>query len=227
MAITQVGTAVSAYNDVETAPALQFSLTPGGGTDFIVVSYAGRSLSKSVFSITFGAQSFTQAVAISGNTMDAEVWYLVPVSLATANITVTLVGGGTFVNSGACAVCLSGVAQTLPIDDTDTATSGSADAITLSALTSTTDGCVIVDAVTFNSAVLLMTAETNRVEQANFTGTRALGASTIITKSPAGSVTMQWSTTPAAGVSVSLAGVAFKPSGGAPPTIILMGEGLT
>lgn len=212
MAWTQDGATVKANLQVDPSPsnvALDFAFTVSAGSNrLLVVCYHGRSAGpKSVSTITRDGQSFTQAIAISGNTMDAEVWYLVAPNVGTANIVVTLVSGGTFVWSAATAMSWTGAKQTSPLDDTDSVTGAGLAAISFSALTSLTDDCLIVDAVAVNGATV-MSAETDRVQQSDFTSDGlGAGASTII-KTSAGAVTMEWTQSAA---NASLAGVAFKP----------------
>lgn len=225
MAITQSGSIVFADSISETNPALSFSLTVAAGSNrLLVVTYAGRSVSKSVSGITFDDVALEKAAGVSGNTMDAEVWYLIAPNVTTANVVVTLVAGGTFVYSAAAATVWNGVAQSSIVDDTDTNTTV-ANIISLSGLTTVTDACLVIDSIASNSFFPTMSAEANRTLLHDFSGdTNGLTQATsrILTKSPAGSVTMEWTLSGSTGV--SLAGAAFKPASEAPAADKLVGS---
>ncbi len=210
MAISQNGSSASDYVDVEVSPILEIPFTVSAGSNrLMTVAYSARTVGKPIATMTFDGQSLVQAIGISGNTMDAEVWYLVAPNVTTEDVIVTLAGGGVFAFSGATVTCWDGVAQSSPVEDTDSISSVLATSLSFSALTTTTDGCLVIDAYSGNSQFPIMTAETNRLLIHDNPVSGQVGNSRILTKSPAGSVTMEW--TAVAPSQCSLAGAAFKP----------------
>lgn len=218
MAITLNGSVTHSYTETETSPIITLSHTVAAGSDrLLTVAYIGRSVSKAPTGITFGGVALTQGVAISGNTFDAEVWYLIAPAVSTANVVVTLAGGGTFAKSGIAVAGWDGVAQSSVVSDVDSSTSAASSSTGFSALTTTVDECLVIDAIISNSAALTMTAETNRSMLYDFALDVSAAVSYILPKSPAGAVTMNWTH----GIqSDSQAGIAFKPvgAGGGPTT---------
>jgi len=193
---------------------LTISTTVNAGSNrLLVVAVGQRSISQTVSGITFNSVALTKAIDVDSTAFDqASIWYLIAPDVTTANTVITF-NAGTPVFFGAAVISLAGVAQSAPVDDTDSVGVGSdATPTEFAALTTVTDGCVVIDAVSINIGSLTMSAETNRVERANFAGSdgRAVGVSTIINKTTAGGVLMEWSYGSSA--SVAHVGAAFQPA---------------
>lgn len=198
--------------------SLTFSATVSAGSNrLLVVSIEARH-DAIISGITFDDVPLTKAINISGPSfMQAEVWYLIGPNVTTANVVASYTASGTFQYLAGCAQSFFGVAQSSLVDDTDTNSSAAATAISLSGLTTVTDGCLIVDAVAWNGGATTMTAETNRTNTGMDQATWVVGSSRLVTKSPAGAVTMEW--TNSGSVQVALAAAAFKPASEAPPEV--------
>jgi hypothetical protein len=190
-----------------------FSATVNSGSDRLLV-VAAQARDDSVAGVTFGGVALTNAVSrSSADGLYASVWYLIAPSVSTANVVITANTAAPTYLAGT-AVSLFGVAQSSLVDDTDSMeTTGANPAF--SALTTATDGSAVVDSVASNhTGAPTMNAETNRTQRSSFLTpdqSRGVGCSTIITKSPAGSVTMGWDV---GTNNSSYVGAAFKPAAG-------------
>lgn len=190
---------------------LTFNHTVSSGSDrLLVVAVMGRSIGMTVTGITFNGDALTLGKAVDADFNQAEIWYLLNPDVATGSVVVTQ-NAGTFVYVAAYAISFFGVTQTSPEDDDDS-NNVNATSISLPALTTVTDACVVVDAVSQNAGGLTMTEETNRTQQVNSTPSGTVASSMILTKSPAGSVTMEWTSGSA---QQCMVGVAFKPAAAA------------
>jgi hypothetical protein len=200
-----------------TSSQITFAATVNSGSDrLLTASFSARDGAAFTSATWNTSESMTKAVElVATNGLVASIWYLINPTATSANI-VGNTSGQTWI--GGTAVSLFGVAQSSPVDDTDTVETSGTDP-SFSALTTATDGCAVIDCLTTNGATLgdvAITAETNRVLRAKFVGSngspndgRVVGVSSVITKSPAGSLTLQWTIT---GLSSSLVAVAFKPA---------------
>lgn len=217
----------AAYLYSSTAPGtLTFSMTCNADSTLLLVSIGKRTIAMTVASITFNGVALTQAVVINGLDFNqAEIWYLINPDITTANVVITL-NAGTFVQDIGTAVSLKGTDTTSPIEATASNDTSGATTLSLSGLLSTsTDGAAVMDCIHANGGQTLMTAETNRVVRGSINPSSIDNCSTIITKSPAGGVTLEWTM---GGASAAMCGVVIKPaaaaSGGGP---LLSGGPLT
>jgi hypothetical protein len=200
-----------------TANALTFTATVNTGSNKLLVVCVMARDGNAISNVKWNTnEGLTKAIELlAGNGLIASLWYLINPTSATANVTITT-SGQTFI--GGVATSLFGVAQTTPLEDTDSLETNGTDS-SFAALTTTTDGCALVDGVSTNytGTNLGKLAETNFLQRAQFlanngSGRDCLGGA-LVTKSPAGSVAMGWnlSAVPANGAHV---GAAFKPDGG-------------
>lgn len=172
---------------------LTFAATLGATTDFLAVTAHARD--DTVSGVTWNGVAMTKQVEkAASNGLYASIWTLAAPATGTHNVVITAVSTGPTYLAGSV-IPLVTVMQTAFSDDTDSLeTNGANPALT--GLTTVTDKTAVIDAFSSNSTVLAsMNAETNRVSRSNFLEAnqgRAVGSSTIITKSPAGAVTMGW-----------------------------------
>lgn len=182
---------------------------------------------------TWNGVAMTQRASASNAGAELNAYLYDLVAPTTGNQTFAFSASGTSnLYMAATLISLKGVETSSHIDDTDSTTSTAANP-TLPALTTVTDGAAVIDCVASNtSGAPTMNAETNRVQRASFnadTQERGVGASTIITKSPAGSVTMGWNigSNESAYVAIAVKPAAGGGGGGTPNnrTQLLMGVG--
>lgn len=225
-AITLDGTPA---NSSTAATTLTFSATVGAGSNrLLALSVAARDIGggapTSVKWLDGGAGTnlTVSANRNSGTGLYASVWYLVAPSVGTFNVEVA---SSSCAWLAACAFSLQGVHQVTPLDHTaganDSTEVAGANVISLSSFSTTNDGCAIVDCCSSNQPLTAMTAITNRTEWMRTDPGGAgdgAGASALITKSPAGSVNMEWDIED--GVNGCLAAMGFQPAAGAatPPS---------
>ena len=173
---------------------------------------SSRTPGDSISSVTWNGVGMTSRVSAQhvGSELTAAIFDLNSPATGNHNVVVTMSGANSLYLA-ATVESLKGVATSSHVEDTDTATGSTGADPSFAALTTATDGCAVIDCLATNdTGAVTMSAETNRVERSNFLAEaqgRAVGASTIITKSPAGSVTMQWSVVDES----ALAGLAVKP----------------
>ena len=192
---------------------VSFTHTIGAGSNTMLV-VAGLARDGTVTGVTYNSIALTKEIdRNSANALYSSLWTLAAPSAGSNSVVVTFNTNPTY----GCAIACSffGVAQSSYVDDTDATETTGADPSSLPALTTTTDGCAVIDALATNETVAdaTMNAETNRVERAKFLAelqTREVAASTIVTKSPAGSVTMGWNLS--ANGNSSYVGLAIKPA---------------
>lgn len=179
----------------QSAGVLTFSATVNAGSNRILFVCATARDGAALSAVTFNTtETLTLAIEKDGgNGLIASLWYRIAPTVTTANITIAG-AGETFI--GGVYTVLNGAKQTSPIEDTDTLEFNGANPVFSGGLVSATDLAAAIDCMQSNATNSnTMNAETNRVERANLSpGTtgRLMGESTIITKSPAGSVTMGW-----------------------------------
>lgn len=168
-----------------------FAATVNG--DFLVV--AGMARDDTIATVTWkGSPLHFEVSKAASNGLYATIWAMAAPATGAGNVVITsTTTGPTYLAGGA--ISLLGVAQSSYADDTDFLETNGANP-TLTGLTTVTDGAAVIDCLASNSTVIAaMNAETNRLSRASFLEAnqgRAVGASTIITKSPAGAVTMGW-----------------------------------
>lgn len=193
---------------------ITFSHTVGSGSNRIlcVAAFARDDSVVSVNSDLDGALT-VQAQRTSADGIHASIWVKVGAAVGTHTITVTanttgptyLAGGGT---------SLFGIAQSSFVEDTDSVETTGANP-TLTGLTTATDGCAMVDAIASNNTVVpVMNAELNRVQRASWLADsqeRGVAISTLITKSPVGSITGGWDI---GGNNCAYVAIALRPASG-------------
>ncbi len=197
-----------------------FSATTNAGSNG-VLTVAAASRTATIAGVTFNGHALTLAIEdVGSNGLYASVWYWVTPDVGTFNVVVTA-SNTTPDYVGACAISMFGVDGT-PVEASQALeTTGANPAFT--SLTTLTDGSAVVDCMASNwDTPATMNAETNRVQRANFLAlsqNRGVGMSSIITKSPAGSVTMGWNI---ASFNSAYVGAAFKPFSGVAGTPFFM-----
>ena len=214
-------------SDGNTASGSPLVLTHNGHTIAADANYLAACVHMrgpdGITSVTWNGVALTQRVLAinAGSELNAFIYDLN--SPATGNQSLVVTTDGTSsLYVAVTVISLKGVATSSHVDDTDTATASGTN-VSLTGLTTVTDGAAVIDCLATNATGLpTMTAETNRIERANFLAEaqgRAVAASTLITKSPAGSVTMQWQLTDES----ALAAIAVKPAaeGGTPPRRVI------
>lgn len=180
----------SAYN---TADALySWAHTCTGSNRYLVVGVSMLSVAGSnVSGVTYGgvAMTFLGAIASGSGAIRSELWGLISPATGSNTVEVTLSAA---LDSIAGATSFTGVNQTSPIEGYNSATAtnvGAADATVN--VTTVADNDWVVDCVaTSDTAITVGAGQTSRN---NVTGTLGSGAmSTEGPKTPAGSVTMNW-----------------------------------
>lgn len=197
-----------------TPAAVAFNATVGAGSNrILILNVPARDDTIASVSSSLDGALIKAIDRNSADSLYASIWYLVAPSVGTHTITVTCAGNTPSFAAG-IAVSLFGVDQISPIEDTGSVETTGANP-TMSGLTSVSDNAAFIDCLACNFTVpATMNAETNRVERASFLADsqgRAVGVSTIVTKSPAGSVTMGWDI---GSNNSAYVGLALKPDGG-------------
>jgi hypothetical protein len=187
--------------------------TIGSGSDQILAIAVGIRSPTGAVTVTWNGVSCTKVAGPAtevGTGCNSYVYRLKAPATGNHDLQVTVATSCDWI--AACVVSLFGVDQTTTENDLDTNTVASG-AISFPALTTTADGCAVIDAMTSNAAATgtNMVAETNRTQRANLDPAGSgdcFACSSIITKETAGAVTMQWNDI---GGAFALAGQAFNP----------------
>lgn len=201
-------------NSASTSPVagvVAFSASVNSSNNNILVVCA-VSRGDTIASVLWNGVSLTKAVDLFPSAdLYASLWYKTGAETGTHNVAIATVGTGPAYLAGT-AVSMTGVLQTSPLDDTDAVSTAGANPV-FTAFTTTVDGAAVIDCVASNdNLAITMNIESGRDERSNFfalDNVRGTGTSTIIPKSPAGSVVMGWDV---GSNNSSYVGADFKPA---------------
>lgn len=222
MAITyETSTLATTTANVNTLTS-SFTVT---SANLLVVSTSIRSATdanRPVTGITFNGVALTK---VREDQVDAQdigtgIWYLVNPSVGTFNVVTTCTGA---INSKLThmPMGLIGVDTASPVDTTGATANGTGTADVSVSVTTATNGAWCVDAVFCKDDTGITVSGAGHTQRQNTTdgGTIDVSALGTLEKATAGAQTLVW-TAVASGEAWLTSGVAFKPSGGAPPTPI-------
>lgn len=212
MAITLDG---APLNSGSTSSPCTISSVPVSTGNLMVVAIAVRTnTGGAVSGVTFNGSSagWTQDVAVDpGGDYLVSIWSKKSPTATTADVVITTSNVPVWI--AAQVYVFNGADTTTQPNDTDSPSFvGGGASASLSGLTTTVDGCAVVDIIQDSGNSPTMTAETNRTAymiRSPDTSTRFGASSLILTESPAGSPTMQW--TFSGGNNAQMAAVAYQP----------------
>ena len=192
MAIAFDATSISAQTSDSSAPVtISWSHTCSGIDRILLVGMSLSSQANTVSSITYDGVDLTKIrETVNAGDNIASLWYLV--APATGSNTITAIMNSSMLVSFGMAVSLTGVDQTNPIENDNGTTADAASSVSTT-VTSKTDGAWIVDVVTKESAIGVLTVGSGQTQRQNTNGTSIdVGMSTVNGKSPAGDEAMDW-----------------------------------
>lgn len=216
MAIAQLDSFPTIVGTTISPSTLSYAFSVSSGATLLVVCVFARD-GGGINTVSWNSVACSQAAHIdSAGGLVSEIWYLYNPGTGSHNIDISTSGqtwiastAGTF--TGTPTTGSPDAQQAVETNPGDPSFSGG------TSLTTVTDGCVVIDCLTTNSAVvgdISMSAETNRVlqQKSQFDpAARVTAVSMILPKSPAGSCTMGWTVT---GSNTALTGAAFAPASG-------------
>ena len=205
-----------------------WSHTVGSGSDrILVVGFAAEGSDTAISSITYGGVGLTEAAGTlgfidpGGNMQTTVLYYLLDPNSGTANIVITLSGGG-FGSAIGGGISLENVKQQAPEDANHHAIT-SPDPTTIStSVTTVTDGAWVVDVV--GSGQPLEFTPTGMDERYQEAASSSQGAGSTKFVASAGTATMTWSSNETFRMSHSVA--AFAPVPEPAPLFVMAAVGL-
>lgn len=196
-----------------TSPITVSKTVATGSNRLLIVVCAQYFSSGAITNVTFGGVGLTKYSEIVDSALNATIWYQIAPTQTTADVVCTSSGTDGFMS--ASAMNFTGVHQSVFLDDIDSNNVTGA-TISLPAMTTVADNDLVVDVIIANTDTITMTAETFRVQRRNEIpiANRSFGVSTIIPKTPAGVVTMEWGLS---GNHGWMAAASFKPAAAEAP----------